>query len=125
MVFEAFISKGGKFVPQIIINKYGGFTLSSGMHHRYGIDKYIGVMIYFDKDGQRIGVKLLDKEETGMFKLKKSENEKGAFFSARSFLGAYNLDPQKISGRYAPEEITDPNFGKMFAIDLNQNKSKS
>ena len=118
MAFEEFNAKGGKFKPQIIINKYGGFTLSSGMHHRYGIDKYMGVKLYFDADTKKVGVRLIDKEDDGMFKLKKRENEKGAFFSARSFWGAYNVDTQKVSGRYNPEEIEDEKFGKMFVITL-------
>jgi hypothetical protein len=124
MAFEEFNAKGGKFKPQIIINKYGGFTLSSGMHHRYGLDKYLGVKLYFDSENKKVGVKLLEKEDGGMFRLKKSDNEKGAFFSARSFFGAYNLEPKKVFGRYDPEEAEVSNFGKMFVITLKEKEIK-
>jgi hypothetical protein len=120
MAFEEFNAKGGKFVPQVIINKYGGFTLSSGMHHRYSIDRYEGVKIYYEPESKKVGIKLFEKEDSGMFKLKKRENEKGAFFSARSFFGKYNLDPVKVHGRYSPEEIEDEKFGKMFVIKLQE-----
>ena len=120
MAFEEFNAKGGKFTPQIIINKYGGFTLSSGMHHRFGIDKYSGIKLYYDVDSKRVGVKLIEGENTGMFKLKKRDNEKGAFFSARSFFAKYNIEPVKVYGRYAPEETEDATFGKMFVITLKE-----
>lgn len=119
MAFEEFNSKGGKFNPQVSINKGGGFGLSSGMHHRFQLDKYVGIKLYFDKDSKKVGIKLLDTEQMGMFKLKKRPDEKGAFFAARSFMQAYSLDPKKYAGRYSPEEVDDPNFGKLFIIQLN------
>jgi hypothetical protein len=120
MAFEEFKAKGGKFTPQITINKSGGFGLSSGMHRRYGLDKYGGVKLYFDRDSKKVGIRLIEGEEVGMFKLKKRPNEKGAFFSARSFLEAYALDPKKFTNRYVPEEEEDPQFGKLFTIKLEQ-----
>ncbi len=118
MNFEKFIAKKGKFTPQVTINRSGGLGLSSGMHHRYKLDNYMGVELYFDKEAQVIGIKLVEKESEGMFKLKKRPDEKGAYFSARSFLASYSIDPQKYAGRYSPEEIEDPNFGKLFVIKL-------
>ena len=120
MAFEEFKAKGGKFTPQVTINKSGGFGLSSGMHHRYQLDKYVGVKLYFDRDSKKVGIRLIEEEESGMFKLKKRSNEKGAFFSARSFLESYALDPQIYYGRYNPEEYIDEKFGKMFTIQLKQ-----
>lgn len=118
MLFEEFKSKGGKFIPQITINKSGGFGMSSGMHHRYNLDAYSGVRIFFDKTDKIIGIKPMEKEGEGTFSLKKRPDQKGAFFSARSFLQAYDIDPKKYYGRYAPEEVEDKSFGKMFIIKL-------
>lgn len=120
MAFEEFKAKKGKFIPQITLNNSGGFGFSSGMHHRYQIDRYVGVKLYFDKENNRVGIKPFEKEEEGMFKLKKRENEKGAFFSAKSFLEAYSISPNLYSGRYSPEEVEDENFGKMFVIQLQK-----
>ncbi len=122
MAFQEFTAKGGKFKPQIIINKTGGITLSSGMHHRYGLDIYNGVKIYFDKEVLRVGIKLTEGESDGTFKLKKRANEKGAYFSARSFLQANDLDPKKYYGRYAPEEFNDEKIGKLFVITLKEHE---
>jgi len=118
MAFEKFIAKRGKFTPQVTINKAGGMGLSSGMHHRYKLDNYEGVELYFDQEAQKIALKLVEKQGDGMFKLKKRPNEKGAYLSARSFFEAYSIDPKKYAGRYAPEEVEDPNFGKLFAIKI-------
>lgn len=119
-MFQEFTSKGGKFKPQIIINKSGGFTLSSGMHHRYGLDNFNGVRIYFDPDTLRVGVKLIEKESDGTFRLKKNPAQKGAYFAAKSFLQANNLDPYRYYGRYSPEEINDDKFGKLFVITIKE-----
>src|ERR1039457_6664510 len=94
MAFEKFIAKKGRFTPQVTINKSGGLGLSSGMHHRYKLDDYAGVELYFDKEAQTVGIKLVEKESDGMFRLKKRANEKGAYFSARSFLASYSIDPK-------------------------------
>ncbi len=118
MAFQEFKSKRGKYTPQVSINKSGGFSLSSGMHHRYNLDRFVGVKLYFNPETYQIGIKPMEQEEEGVFRLKKREGEKGAFFSARSFLQAYNIDPEKYKDRYAPEEIEDEEFGHMFVIQL-------
>lgn len=124
MVFEEFNSKGGKFVPQISINKSGGFGLSSGMHRRYNLDRYKGVKMYYDQDNKKVGIKLLEEDTVGMFTLKKRDDEKGAFFAPRSFLQAYSIDPKKYYGKYPPEEVEDEQFGKLFVIQLEEKESE-
>ena len=122
MAFEEFTAKGGKFKPQIIINKSGGFTLSSGMHHRYGLDKYSGVKIYYDAETMKVGIKLTEVASEGTFTLKKRDKEKGAYFSARSFLHANDLDAHIYYGRYSPEEVNDEKFGKLFVITIKEHE---
>lgn len=119
MAFQEFKGKRGKYTPQITINRSGGFSLSSGMHHRYNLDRYEGVRLYFDPDTYRVGVKPVEDTEGGVFRLKKRPDQKGAFFVARSFLQANNLDPGKYHGRYTPEETEDEQFGRMFVIQLS------
>lgn len=122
MAFQEFTQKGGKFKPQIIINRSGGFTLSSGMHHRYGLDQYNGVRIYFDKETFKVGIQLTKGDYEGTFRLKKRPEEKGAYFSARSFMQANNLDSQIYYGRYSPEEFVDEKVGKLFVITLKEHE---
>lgn len=120
--FEEFTAKKGRFSASIGLAKSGGFFLSSGFSHRYKIDNYVGVKLFFDRTKMVVGVKLLDKVEDGAFKLKTRPNEKGGFFSAKSFLEAYEIDPIKYHGRYTPKEIDDEKIGKIFIIDLNENQ---
>ncbi|MEK7194807.1 MAG: hypothetical protein AAB667_00925 [Patescibacteria group bacterium] len=125
MTFEEFKSKGGKFLPQVTINKAGGFGISSGMHRRYDIDRYTGVKLYFDKDRNWIGIKMITEELDGMFTLKKRPNQKGAFFAAKSFLQAYSINPKEYFGRYEPVEVNEPNVGDLFVIDLGAKNKKT
>lgn len=116
MAFEEFTKIKGKFTPKLTINARGGFGLSSGMHHRYAIDRYNGVKLYFDKEELKIGIKLMEELGEGVLKLKKRPDEKGAYFSARSFIEAYNI--MNYVGGYIPKQIEDPQFGTLFVIDL-------
>jgi hypothetical protein len=120
--FEEFTAKKGRFTSTISLAKSGGFFLSAGFHHKHQIGNYVGVKIFFDKTKFSVGIKLLDKEEEGMFKLKTRPDEKGGFFSAKSFLDAYGIDPQKYHGKYKPKEIEDEKIGKIFVIDLAERK---
>lgn len=119
MAFQEFTNKGGKYTPQIIINKAGYITLSSGMHHRFSLDKFNSVKVYYDPETKRVGLKLIESKE-GTFLLKKRENEKGAYFAAKSFLLANSLDPKKFYGRYEPQEVEDENIGKIFVITVKE-----
>jgi hypothetical protein len=121
MAFQEFTAKRGKFTPQVTINKGGGLGLSSGMHHKYGLDKFGSVKLYYDPDTKKVGIKLCVGESDGTFKLKKRPDEKGAYFGARSFLLSFDLNPVKVAGRYSPEVVTDPNFGEMFVITIKEN----
>jgi len=121
MAWEQFKSKGGKFTPQITLNKSGGFGMTSGAHHRHELDKYNGVILYYDKEANKVGVRLVVELEPGMFRLKKRPEQKGAYFSARSFLEAYNIDPKQQAGRYDFEEVSDQQNGNMFVIQLKSN----
>jgi len=122
MAFERFISKGFKLTPQITLNNTGGFGLSSGMHKKYNVDKYLAVELYYDKEDAKIGIKLLENESDFSFKLKKRPEQKGAYFGAKSFLQSYSIDPKTYSGRYMPEEVEDKDFGKLFVIKLMSNQ---
>lgn len=118
MAFEEFKGAKGKFSPRITINSRGGFGLSSGLHHRYKIDKYAAVKLFFDKEENKIGIQLVEQEGESTFKLKKRPEEKGAYFSAWSFIEAYAIDINKYAGRYVPQEFDDPQVGKLFVVDL-------
>ncbi|MDE2020904.1 MAG: hypothetical protein KGJ13_11260 [Patescibacteria group bacterium] len=122
MAFEEFTKVKGKFSPRVTINSRGGFGLSSGMHHRYGLDKYAAVKLFYDKESNRIGIKPVERESDTSFKLKKRDGEGGAYFSAWSFIEAYAIDLGKYAGRYVPQEIEDQQHGKLFVIDLKANE---
>lgn len=116
--FEEFQAVKGKFSPSISLTKSGGFGLSSGLYHRYNLDRYMGVKLYFDKGNKVVGLKFLEQEEPGMFSLKHRKKDKGGFFMAKSFLGAYAVDTEKYCRKYQPEIIEQEGIGRLFIIHL-------
>lgn len=123
---EEFLAKGNKFRPAVSISSSGGFSMSSGMGHRYKFSEqgYKGVKLYYDREKSVIGLKPVSEDLEGMFKLNVRENNKGAFFSARSFLNAYDIDPIKYGGKYTPKLVEDKQYGKMFIISLLEQNDK-
>lgn len=123
--FEEFTSVKGKFTPTISITKIGGIGLSSGFCRRYSVENYKGVKLYFDKNSNVIGLKFLNEEADGMFKLRTNElknNDKnnGLFFMCKSFFESYAIDYSKLAKKYSPEEISDAKIGKMYIIKLSK-----
>ncbi|OHB06427.1 MAG: hypothetical protein A3B16_02325 [Candidatus Zambryskibacteria bacterium RIFCSPLOWO2_01_FULL_45_43] len=91
------------------------------MFHKYKLNDFVGVKLYFDAAEKKIGIKLVKEKAEGVFKLSKQAQGKGAYFTAHSFLSSLSIDPKKYAGRYEPEEVNDPEFGKLFVIQLAEN----
>lgn len=121
--FEEFCSFKGKFSSKISVVKTGGFGFSAGFFNKNNLVGSSGIKIYFDKSKFAVAFKVLKNNEEGMIKIK-GKGEKGAYIPARSFLGKYNIDPIKYSGKYDPKEILDENLGRIFVIDLKEKQYK-
>jgi hypothetical protein len=116
--FEEFTAKKGRFTPVITLIR-GGLGISSGFSRRYGIQKYVGVKLYWDKVNQVIGVRFVEKEENGMFKLK-IRTDGGALLPAKSFFESYAINVNDFDSRYIPEIVQDARFGELFVLNLKK-----
>lgn len=100
--FERFTETGRGYEPSISINKSGIIGVNRGCMNRFGLQDYNYAILYYDKKGHRIGIRLINNEkEQGARKFRKRGGQ-GAEVSARSFLSYYGIDRSKTR-RYSVE----------------------
>lgn len=104
--FEAFRAIGGRIVPTFNIGKNWGVVISAGFTKKYDINSSncAGVKFFFDRDKRAIGIKFLNKPEDGMVKIRMAKKG-GAYINAKSFMIRFEIDPEKVSGKYPPKEL--------------------
>ena len=91
MSFERFTEVGRGYKPKVSITKSGLIGFNQGAVKHFKLDQYDWAILYYDKDGGRIGIELInDEHEDGVCKLRKRES--GADVSARSFFEYYRIN---------------------------------
>ena len=120
MGFEKFTSSGKTFKPKVSIRKYGQIGFNNGAVKKFDLDKYEYVILFYDRENRRIGIKLTNNSsEDGAMKLQK--RPLNVAISAKSFLEYYEIPYLKTS-RYNPQ--WDENE-KMIIIDLKEFENSS
>src|SRR5712692_9828332 len=96
MPFERFTDVGRVFRPRASLRSNGQLGFNHGCVKRFEMAKFSHVVLFYDADTNRIGVKLTnEKEEPGASALiTRSGN---GTVSARSFLEYYRLTPKRTS----------------------------
>lgn len=94
MAFERFTEVGRAFRPRASVRSNGQIGFNQGAVKRYGLEQWQYVVLFYDKDTRRIGIRLTkDEKEEGVARLVcKGGN---AAVSARSFLYYYNIPHDK------------------------------
>ncbi len=101
MAFEKFTRVGRGYKPKVSITKSGLIGFNQGAVKHFKLDRYDWAILYYDKDGSRIGIGLTNNEnEDGVCKLRKRTS--GADVSARSFFEYYRINYTKTN-RYDAE----------------------
>ncbi len=113
MPFEKFTKVGKTFRPRISIRSGGQMGFNQGSRNKFELDKYGYVVLYFDRENGRIGIKLTnDNNEEGAIILHKRKLD--VAISAKSFLCYYDINFDKTT-------IYDPIWdeeNKMIILDL-------
>ena len=117
--FEEFNSVGSRFNLVITLGKAERFYFGNSLCRKYNILTLAGVKLLFDKNKDAVGFKLLTEPEDGMVGIKKLD-DKSAYINAKAFLGMYDLEANKYSGRYHPTETTDSTGKKVLIIELKK-----
>lgn len=96
MPFERFTDVGRVFRPRASLRQNGQLGFNHGSIKRFDMDKFSHVVLFYDVDTKRIGIKLTnDKDEAGACTLITKSG--GGTVSARSFLEYYRLTPKKTT----------------------------
>lgn len=113
--FEQFTEFKGKFSPVISLGKSGGFGFSTGFMERHNLKDYQYLKIFFDRTTKAVAFQFFEDKAEDSVKFK----NRGAngFFSSKSFLGKYNIDPKLYQGRYTPK-VVENEMGKLYVIEL-------
>ena len=116
--FEEFSSVGGKFQSKISLGE-AGFGLSAGFVLKNGLEKTIGVKLYYDKQKRAVGFKFLTKDEPNMLRLT-LRKEKGANLGAQSFINKYGIDRRRYAGKYDPKVVNVDGHGTIYVLELKE-----
>lgn len=117
MAFELFTGKGKNFRPRASVWKGGQIGLNQGAVEKFGLSGNAFVLMYYDKETRRIGLKFTDNgEEEGAIKMNVTNN--ASVISAKSFLDCYDVNHDETR-RYDifKDEQTD-----YYIIDLKKPK---
>lgn len=112
MAFERFTQTGRSFRPVVSIWSRGQIGFNQGAVKRCVMKEGSFVVLFFDKDSNKIGLKIVDTEEEGALKPKFSST--GAVISAKSFLDYYEVDFEKTK-KY---ELTYDDDNELYVVDV-------
>jgi hypothetical protein len=95
MSWEKFTRYGRSLKPKISIRGNSQIGFNNAAINDFKLSDYKFVVLYFDKDSKRIGIKPTnDKNEEGACKLRVRDNF-GASIAARSYIEFYKLNTLK------------------------------
>jgi hypothetical protein len=120
MAFEKFTKRGTRITtPKAAIWKSGQIGFNQGAMEQFKLTSYNYVVLYYDKDTERIGVEFTDSEENeGVHKLVQRKGSSGTSVSARSFLKNYNID----SSETRQYDLTYDKQSSLYVFNLPQRK---
>lgn len=114
MAFERFIETGRSYKPKISIRGNGQIGFNFGAIKRFVLENYEYAVLFYDKETQRIGIKLTNEKEEGISKLKVRKSS--AAVSAKSFLDYYEIE---YGGSVRKFDIYWDEAAEMLIADLS------
>lgn len=103
MSFELFTGKKSRYgSPKITINKAGQIGINPACLNMY-FSKKKYVMVYLDKDNNKIGFKPADDDKNNAFKLTHTNSGNSASISGQSFLKFIHYDYKVNTKSFEPQ----------------------
>ena len=127
MAFERFTDTRARgLTPKASIWSRGQVGFNKSAVLKFQINAYNYIVLFYDQDSKRIGIKLTNKEEEGAIKISKKMKSGGASVSAKSFVFHYGINAPETRN-YNLEIDPDSN---LIVIDTTKytkrrNRSKS
>lgn len=96
MAFEKFTKTRGRgYTPKVSIWSRGQIGFNEGCLLRYDLKKFTHVVLFYDKDNKKIGIKFTNNQsDDGATKIIIRKTG-GASISANAFLSYYNIEHSK------------------------------
>ena len=117
--FEKFTQHGRGFKPKISIRKRGQIGFNNGAIKRFQIDKYEYVVLYYNKDTNKMAFNFTNSEnDDGAIKIIKKKNN--YFISGKSFFDYYDIpygESQSFDVEWNPENL-------LAIIDISDHKDE-
>ncbi len=95
VAFEKFTKTHGRgYFPKASIWGKGQIGLNQGAVGKFSLDSFDYVVLFYDKESKKIGIKFTSEKEDGIIKIVKRPGS-GISFSAKAFLDFYDIDYSK------------------------------
>ncbi|MBP9864212.1 hypothetical protein KBC54_02060 [Patescibacteria group bacterium] len=119
---EKFVGFGAKMSRKISVTKNYSFGLPPTFFAENGLESFNFVEIYFDSEAKALALHFLTEKSDACFKLIKYGvgEKRGGSFVAKSFFTRFDLDPNKVSGKYEPTKTSRDGIGDLFIIQLKE-----
>lgn len=111
MAFQKFVETGRSFRPKVTIRRTGSLGFTIAAIKKFDINEYPYAVLYYDSEGQKIGIKPTAEPEDGAVKINRARQS--TWISAKRFFDFYEI-PIK-NGRY--DAILDSKEG-MIIIEI-------
>jgi hypothetical protein len=95
MAFEKFTKTRGRgYSPKVSIWSKGQIGFNEGSLLRFSLKQFEYVVLFYDKENRKIGIRFTNEKEDGIVKFIKRKTG-GASISAKAFLDFYNIRPSE------------------------------
>lgn len=122
---EEFNEYGARFSRKISITKAESFGFPSAFYKENNLSRFKAAKLYYDKGTKVIGIKFIESaDDDASFRIMTygAGNKISAGFGARSFFNKYELDVEKIYGKYDYVSKQLDNIGELFLIQITENR---
>ena len=121
MVWLKFTNVNKRREERLTVTRSGALGFPSQFYIDNSVQDYKYVVLYFDKDQMKIGVKFSsDDNEKDKISIIHSKTGNGGYIQARNFFKSYKLDPGIYVGRYEYLKETDTTIGQLLVINLKE-----
>lgn len=124
--FEEFTSMGSKLSNYSISVNRASYSLgfNSGFYTKENINNYKKVTLLYDNKNKAIAFKFINENKKGAFTVIHGKNGHSGSVTAKSFFVNKEIDKEEYFGQKNVNKIQDDNFGKIFVINLLDNKKQ-
>lgn len=118
-IFTKFEKTNARLEKRISITAYRSFGFPTKFFIDNKIGKYKYVVLFYDAKNKAVGFQFTnDEAEKHKFTLIRSKEGYGGAVVATSFFKSYNMNSNRLKGKYEWKRKNIPGIGQLFVINL-------